>query len=256
MITNAVRRSKETLAKRLSPKAKSRLRSILYSLNVISLRGAENLIFESIKLDGSKSFIQIGVNDGQYADPMNLAIRRFGLKGALVEPQPAFLNAARKTYEGTEDLEFINCAISDTEGAFSFFVVDMSDGNLPTWVQGVGSLSRDKLLKLDYRIPDIEQHIREIRVACINVNTLLKSTKITSPDLLIVDAEGYDAVILKQFDLEVVRPNLILFEAESMSQSDLVDCLGRMKSNGYIVKSIGQDSVALKADSNLGRKFS
>jgi hypothetical protein len=64
----------------------------------------------------------------------------------------------------------------------------------------VGTLSREQIYNFGDRIENIESYIRCEEVQCITVNDLLGRASHCDPDILVVDAEGFDHVILSQFN--------------------------------------------------------
>ena len=84
------------------------------------------------------------------------------------------------------------------------------------WLQ-VASLSRNHILKHKKWVPDIEERIIEIDVACETVENIVKGQGLLTEehsDVLIisVDAEGFDADILLSVDWTVIRPRLVVYE--------------------------------------------
>lgn len=242
---------KERLVRKLSPRLKSRIRARLHQFGLLTPRRAERLILSAVACDGARTFLQIGVNDGQYADPLNLAVHRGHLVGALVEPQPVFYRAMQQTYRGIAGMDFINKAISDQAGTLPFYAFDPSDPGVPAWAHGSASLDRAKLMRFADRIPNVDRRIIEIPVHLVTVDQLLAETRYPNPDILVVDAEGHDARILRQFDFSRFRPMLILYEEESMSAPDAADIRTRLCTAGYALHAMGQDSAAIRADTKL-----
>ena len=52
----------------------------------------------------------------------------------------------------------------------------------------------------------------EEEVRCLSVATLLARHSIVRLDLLVIDTEGWDWRILRQFDLARLQPKLLLYE--------------------------------------------
>ncbi|MFS0736385.1 FkbM family methyltransferase [Sphingomonas sp. 1P06PA] len=244
---------KERLVRKLSPHLKSRIRARLHQFGLLTPRRAERLILSAVALDGARTFLQIGVNDGQYADPLNLAVHRGYLTGALVEPQPVFFRAMQQTYRGIAGMDYINKAISDQAGTLPFYAFDPADPVIPAWAHGSASLDRAQLMRFADRIPDVDRRIVEIPVELVTVDQLLRETRHANPDILVVDAEGHDARILRQFDLTTFRPKLILYEEESMSPDDASDIRKRFTDAGYELRAMGQDSAAIRGDTQLAK---
>jgi hypothetical protein len=65
-------------------------------------------------------------------------------------------------------------------------------------------------------------------------------------DLLHIDAEGHDAVILDQVDLETVRPAVIMYESERLSTADQERTTSRLRAAGYRVTSDDFDTIGVR----------
>ena len=66
----------------------------------------------------------------------------------------------------------------------------------------------------------LEPYIRELEVPGISFQDLLAQQNLTDIHILHIDAEGYDWEILRQLDLEKIKPRLILFEHDHLSDAD------------------------------------
>ena len=75
------------------------------------------------------------------------------------------------------------------------------------------------------------------QVACVSLGSLLKKYHVQKLDLLLIDTEGYDYQILKQLDLDVVRPELVLYEHQYINQIEKDECEKRFKKHGYALSS-------------------
>src|SRR5262249_43347423 len=144
-----------------------------YSLGLYQLREVEKWIHDIIEIDGVRTFLQIGANDGFRSDPLNLAIRRHNLRGMFVEPQRYYFEQLKKTYSGLGGVQFLQCAIAAKAGRMQMFILDCRSGKLPRWATEVGTLSRTQLLNFKDQIPEVENYIRTTEVECITVSELL-----------------------------------------------------------------------------------
>src|SRR3954447_8231632 len=93
---------------------------------------------------------------------------------------------------------FLQCAVAEQRDAMTMCTLDCS-GRLPGWAHGVGTLSREQILKFGDQIDDIDAYIRASEVQCITVADLLERAGHRDPDI-VVDAEGFDHAILSRFD--------------------------------------------------------
>lgn len=172
--------------------------------------------------------LQIGANDGTSGDPL---VRWFGdslWTGVLVEPVPHLANALAARYAGRPGLAIERAAIGESDGEATLYRIAEQPGD-PAWFQQLATLDRAVLLKH----PALEERIVEERIPTLSVATLLKRHALTALDLLVIDTEGYDYRILRQFDLQTLRPVLILFEHQHLSAVDRAAAYRQLAAAGY-----------------------
>jgi hypothetical protein len=99
-------------------------------------------------------------------------------------------------------------------------------------------------------VPGAEAHIREIPVPLVSVATLIDTCK-KPPDIVVLDAEGFDAMILRQFDFASLAPLMVIYESEAMSPQDAQDIETMFKAASYRILRLGQDTVAIHSRSKL-----
>lgn len=238
----------------LSARQKSTIRNLAHRVGAYTKRPVEVLVDDIVVHDGGRSFLQIGANDGYRSDPLNLAVFRHGLAGTFVEPQSNYFRELQQTYRGFDGMDFLQCAVAAERGAMTMYTLDCSGGRLPGWAQGVGTLSREQICKFGDQIDNIEAYIRSDDVQCITVPDLLSRAKYSNPDILVVDAEGFDHVILSQFDFTRLATKLVIYETESMDAEDVADLSKKFEAAGFALIEEGQDTVALKIDTETYRR--
>ena len=241
-------------ARSLSARQKSNIRNIAYKLGGYRLRPVEQLVEDVVLHDGARSFLQIGANDGYLSDPINLAIFRHSLAGTFVEPQPNYFAELQKTYRNFPGMVYVPCAIATEPGTMTMYSLDCSSGRLPGWAHGVGTLSREQIQKFGDQIDDIDSWIRSQDVECITVAELLRRASHPDPDIVVVDAEGFDHAILSQFDFADLSTKLVIYETESMKKADAADLGRRLEAAGFALVDADQDTVALRRDTETFRK--
>jgi FkbM family methyltransferase len=207
-----------------------------------------------ISLDGARTFLQIGANDGYLSDPLNLAIFSYTLKGTFVEPQPVYFRELKRTYANFANMRFIRSAVTAQPGTMTMYTLDCTTGWLPSWARGVGTLSRDQIQKFGDQIDNIDDYIRTTEVNCITVAELLNQADDPNPDIIVVDAEGFDFVILSQFNFANLSVKLVIYETESMERQDSANIERILTSAGFAILEAGQDTIALRRDTNTFRK--
>jgi FkbM family methyltransferase len=192
-------------------------------------------------------FIQVGANDGLQADMIHHFVRRYGWRGITVEPVPQFFEALVKNYAGTTGLIFENKAIADQEGWSPIYRLRDDQENLPEWHKGLASFDRGTILSHATEIPDIESYIIEEMVEAVSVRTLLARHDVDKIDLVLIDTEGYDYKVLKQFDLLKYRPELVIYENKHLSSVESSAALGLLENAHYRVHSFSENTVAIHA---------
>lgn len=151
--------------------------------------------------------LQIGANDGSdnffMEDPVRDLIKNNDkIFATLVEPQKVEFNNLKKNYEGYEHrVEFINVAISNQNQKVKLYKNTHQNGTT-----GHSSL----LLRQNETNTIFDEQSYEI-VDGVTVSELM-SNKNPDIDILVIDTEGYDMEIIKQFISEEIYPNVIYFE--------------------------------------------
>lgn len=225
-----------------------------YRFGGYRMRPVEQLVEDVVLHDGAETFLQIGANDGYLSDPLNLAVFRHGLSGTFVEPQPNYFRALQDTYRSFSGMVYVPCAIAARPGMMTMYSLDCSSGKLPGWAHGVGTLSREQIRKFGDQIDDIDGYIRSQNVECITVAELLRRAADPDPDILVVDAEGFDYQILTKFDFAKLSTRLVIYETESMDRADAADLGRRLEEAGFALIDADQDTVALRRSSVSFRK--
>jgi FkbM family methyltransferase len=241
-------------ARNLSARQKSNIRNIAYRLGGYVRRPVEVLVEDVVLNDGARTFLQIGANDGYLSDPLNLAIFRHKLTGTFVEPQANYYRELQRTYRDFSGMVFLQYAVAATNGAMTMYTLDCSSGRLPGWAHGVGTLSREQIEKFGDQIADIGSFIRASEVQCVTVADLLDRAAHRDPDIIVVDAEGFDHVILSQLDFAKLSTKLVIYETESMPENDAADLTQRLEAGGFAIFAAGQDTIALKRDTETFRR--
>lgn len=153
------------------------------------------------------TLIQIGANDGSdnffMEDPVRDLIKNNdAIYATLVEPQKVEFENLKKNYEGYENrVEFINVAISNKNEPVKLYKNVHQNGTT-----GHSSL----LLRQNESNTIFDEKSYEI-VDGITISKLM-SNKDSKIDILVIDTEGYDMEIIKQFIGEKIYPQVIYFE--------------------------------------------
>lgn len=209
--------------------------------------------FYDIARQGSEIFaMQIGANDGIMHDQLHLFILAYGWHGLLVEPVKYLYDRLITNYAGAPGLMFENAAIADRDGTRTLYRVRPA-AHHPAWCEGIGSFNRDHLLAQKAQVPDIEEYIVQEEVACILFASLVQKHRILRVDVLVIDVEGYDFEILRQFDFERMKPSLVMYEHINLSPDDKQAAVALLRSHGYEVRSFAMNNVALAPVSHASK---
>lgn len=190
-------------------------------------------------------FVQIGANDGIQEDPIRKYIHKYHWKGILVEPVKEYFERLVVNYADCKNLSFENVAIDIEPGNKTIYKVKNNHTNGPTqWKNGIASLNpgHHKLSGTS------SEEIEAVQVKAITWETLICQHKIQSLDLLQIDAEGYDATILRSIDFTRIRPKIIRFEHNLLSgahtQRDVEAAIGLLMANRYHIFADKSDCIA------------
>jgi FkbM family methyltransferase len=198
------------------------------------------------------SFIEIGANDGTHNDHLREMILRHQWHGILVEPVPYVFERLRQNYGHIDRLILENVAIADHDGNLPFYypapLEDADRGRMPPWYDEIGSFSEPQVLAHADAIPDIEDRLVSTEVRCLTLESLFAKHAVRDLDLIVIDAEGYDPIILRQIDFERRRPRMVVYEHYHLGDSEREACLGLVRDHGYETLEEGLDTWCLLTD--------
>lgn len=190
--------------------------------------------------------LQIGANDGQDYDPLRRHLRLGRWHAWLLEPVP---DIHRRLVENTRFLgrvTALNLAIGPEDGWLPFYrVTPARPGEVvPPWYDKVGSFDRELIVDLARLWEPIVDRIEKTEVECVTVETLLDRYPIGVPDLVHVDAEGFDGQILGQIHDVGLRPGLLFYEHAHLA-AETEPTADRLRSSGYSLFVEGMDTLAI-----------
>ena len=190
------------------------------------------------------TFVEIGANDGISHDHLRPYVMRGRWRGVMVEPVPAICDRLRANYADVERVAVENSAISVEDGEIGLWVVDPggAERRLPEWIEAIGSVSREVVLRHAAEIPDIAHRLRKVSVPCLAFGSLLDKHGIGDPDLIVIDTEGHDAEIVRGIDVRRRRPRMLVYEHFHLSDEDLERTRTELTELGYRVIEEGFDS--------------
>jgi hypothetical protein len=102
-------------------------------------------------------------------------------------------------------------------------------------------------MKLRDVVPHLESLIEVEHVRSLTFATLLKEIGRERVDLLQIDTEGYDAELLRLFDIPSRKPPIVRFEHTNLDRQDYEYCLTLLVDQGYRIAICGADTLAYLA---------
>jgi FkbM family methyltransferase len=188
------------------------------------------------------TFVQIGAHEGGEADPLGECIRALRLRGVLVEPQPGPFARLQAVHADQPQLSFERAAVAAASGVARFYRADPafwrrhglhpgSDGEIaslrPEQIRFHVALFGGEALaarEVEYLVCD--------EVPALSLPDLLAKHRLPRPDLLQIDAEGFDYEVLKMVDWSQPPP-LIHFETVHLREADRIAAWELLRGHAY-----------------------
>lgn len=166
-------------------------------------------------------------------------------KLVLVEPNPVVFADLQSNYSDHSNVICLNVAIHDSNEERDFYIVDHHP-SLPEWASQLSSFDKNHILKADQFIPnaDIRQFIHKVKVQCSTLTNVVDIHLEGKVDIVLIDVEGFDAVIVQSIPLKKMKPAIIYFEHKHLSKEDLVETLTLLHEHGYSFTHSSNDTLA------------
>lgn len=145
-------------------------------------------------------FIEVGANDGITVDPLYELIIKHKWDGILIEPNPLMVKGLKNTYANNTNLIIEECLISESDGVIDFYY------------NGDNNTTLHNTLCKSYADMHFGTYSKAVPTLSLTFDSLLKKHNINKVDLLMIDVEGYDAVLLKNFPYHITKPKLVRAE--------------------------------------------
>lgn len=213
------------------------------------------------------AFIQVGANDGFFHDPLYKFIIRDKWRGVMLEPQPYVFNTyLKRLHKNTANVHPLNAALDFTDGEKIIYKIAFSKSR---WATGLTSFRKEVIeeaitsghvarcaKRYGEKLPDsTEEYIGEEKIQCVSIATLCKQYHIQKLNWLQIDAEGYDYEIIKMFNIEKTKPEVIAFEHSHLSPGEREECQHHLLKNNYAITFIGENTVAVQKSTGALERF-
>lgn len=175
----------------------------------------------------------VGAYDGVENDPLSKFMSRHDCSGIFVEPQPGVFARLRENLGARPRLHLVNAAVDQLTGTREFFHVRAGIPGLPQWTEQLASFRKEHIAKHEEQVPGLSGHITSTRVKTISFQDLLDQFQVRSIDVLQIDAEGVDALLLRWFPFERIKPGVVHYEIAHMSADERDATRIRLKGHGY-----------------------
>lgn len=188
-------------------------------------------------------FVQVGAYDGISTHSLYHLIKKYSLRGVLIEPQKQAFAELQLNYQDQAGLILKNVAIANFDGTKKLYSVKPNSG-LPECFYQLTSFDKQHIAIELNIIQKSDELIEVEEIPCITFETLFKQLNIERIDLLQIDAEGYDNEIINLFDFVRFKPAIVRFEHLWLTLSDWDQCLTLLISHGYKITHTHQDTIA------------
>ena len=197
--------------------------------------------------------LQVGANDGVTADELRPLRLRPEWHNWLLEPNPAVLAQLQHNTRSEPDTTCLPFALGPEAGTMKLFVPDRAhlpanDRNRDNLTQ-LASLDRGKLefelINLFERDSVPDSWIDAIEVRVLDWPSLLNREMDSPPDVVLIDAEGLDAILLNSFPFEQQHPTVFVFEHHWTKPEQFEEIRTLLRREGYWLSPVGHDTVAI-----------
>jgi FkbM family methyltransferase len=192
------------------------------------------LLADFAKAIPDATFLQIGANDGLTGDPIHHLIVQPNTRwrGILVEPVGHLFDQLSVLYRDKPLLQLDRAAIGESDGSTLIYRLDETpDSSL--WLDQIPSLDPELVRRNASQFGQAEASLVTETVPGLSVDTLLRKYEVRQLDLLVIDTEGWDWRILRQFDLAALQPKLILYEHQHLSALEKKEADEFLRAEGY-----------------------
>lgn len=190
------------------------------------------------------TILQVGACDGAINDPIRHHVVKGSTRAILIEPNPFAFARLQKNYAGIPNVTLIQAAIGEQDGEAHLYRVKktgISDSEVDLTLQ-VASFFRENLERHGKKPHEIER----ITVPCRSLSSLVAELGLTKIDLLQIDAEGFDATVVRMALKMPVRPDCINFEHIHLTTADRQPLYDLLAANDYLLGYDAWNVLALQ----------
>jgi FkbM family methyltransferase len=190
------------------------------------------------------TWLDIGAHDPEYLSNTAMWYGN-GMRGINVEANPKLTERFSKNR--AKDIN-LNIAVADTNGTMDFYVMD------PDTLSTLSEEEAEHFQTLGHRISE------KIQIKTMTVPDIIKNFAGGKfPDVLLIDAEGYELPILKTIDWDRAKPKIICLESAPYDSKfknyfktmQKIEMIQYLEQRGYSVAAFTGLNTILTLDSFL-----
>jgi len=217
------------------------------------------LYFVLAQTNDPLKIVQVGANDGKSNDPLfDFLCDIKNVRVLMVEPHPFAFEKLKQLYSEDSRIKLINKAVGEKPGTLELYCLNERYGKL-------ANASKEKMTRLTTTRKDIqvkrinrklklpvdeaESLIDCFEIECEPLSNILKVNGFCDPDVILVDAEGYDDIIVRQLDLNYNKPMVINYEVWHLDSYAYTSLGYKLDDAGYMrIKhgKRGKDECAIR----------
>ena len=205
-----------------------------YSISIYE----EKILYKILDCFKISSFFQIGIGDPDLMrDPFYNYLKKKNISGVVIEPHPILFKKLEKYYEN--DIK-LNCLVGGkNEVEKSFFFVDQKYLNLyEDYAKTISTTNKNHLINHKV-LPD---HISSISLEEKTISKIMIENNINKFDILLIDVEGSEFEIIKNFFIKSNFKPIIIFEWRHIKKKKLFELLE------YLEKQFGYKFIFFQSD--------
>ncbi len=188
--------------------------------------------------------IQIGANDGSRFDPLSPWLETEDWHCLLIEPLPEFTAKLKAKYQSRSKISILQSAVGCQDEKLPLYRIDPATKNLPDWASGSSTLDQQRAQDLLKSLHLDETSLIEETVTVMSWHSILKHYGSISPDLVVMDTEGYDLMILNEILKTDQTPAVIHFEHACATNDERLKLYAQLLNCGYELSTCGPDTTA------------
>lgn len=158
-------------------------------------------------------FVEVGAYDGEYVSNTS-GLADIGWTGYYIEPVPEYFQRCKARHRRNEGVTVSQCAIGAEQGKVTINV----GGPLST----ISGEMRDHFRSLEWARGSFKQDEKVVVNKLTLGDYLVKHRIQPQFELLVVDVEGYEWEVLRNFDIQRWRPQMVIIELHDQNDDYLL----------------------------------